>query len=280
MLEMILLLLAAAWLGAGWIISLCRIRRPSERLRIAAKACSWTGVSAGVIELICHGFGREGWLPLDDNVDALVWLALLLAVFVLYVQRTRPIGGLDWFIMPVAIALLIGAAVLGEAHPQPYVSTAWSLLHRGSAFGGAAAFAVAGAAGAMYLIVSDRLRNKDAPADNLANRPRLGSLERLENLIDHSVSIGFALLTLGLITGLVKVLHDGGNTRLGPRWFTSPKVVLAACVWAVYALALHTPFTPSLRGRRAAMLSIIGFALMVGVLVAVQFMPTAAGGER
>jgi len=36
----------------------------------------------------------------------------------------------------------------------------------------------------------------------------------------------------------------------------------------VYALVLHAPINPSFRGRKAAMLSILGFVLMVGTLIA------------
>ena len=62
--------------------------------------------------------------------------------------------------------------------------------------------------------------------------------ERLEHLTLSAVTLGFALLTIGLVTGLVKVLHGGAN-MLGPHWLTSPKVILSAAVWIVYALVLH-----------------------------------------
>jgi len=74
------------------------------------------------------------------------------------------------------------------------------------------------------------------------------------------VTLGFALLTIGLITGLVEALQGsaGGRTPPGSRWFLQPKVLLAFCVWVVYALVLHAPINPSFRGRKAAMLSILG----------------------
>jgi len=88
----------------------------------------------------------------------------------------------------------------------------------------------------------------------------------------ESVTVGFALLTIGLVTGLVYILFNG-HTRLGKDWLASPKVLLTLGVWVVYALVLHSPINPSFRGRKAAMLSILGFVLMIGTLVAVQFMP-------
>jgi hypothetical protein len=39
-------------------------------------------------------------------------------------------------------------------------------------------------------------------------------------------------------------------------------------------VALHTPITPAIRGRKAAMLSIVGFVLMVATLVTVLYLPT------
>jgi ABC-type transport system involved in cytochrome c biogenesis permease subunit len=181
--------------------------------------------------------------------------------------------------MPIVILLLIAAAVFGQAKPHLYTQRTWAWVHRVTAYGGAVAFAVAGAVGAMYLINNARLRSK---AVLPASGPKFASLERLEHFTRVSVTLGFALLTVGLITGLFEVLRNNGG-RLGSHWFLQPKVVLAFSVWVVYALVLHAPINPSFRGRKAAMLSIVGFVLMIGVLIAVQFMPSAAvaaGGAR
>ena len=45
-------------------------------------------------------------------------------------------------------------------------------------------------------------------------------------------------------------------------------IVLAGSVWIVYAIVLHAPINPIFRGRRAAVLSVLGFVLMIGTLVA------------
>ncbi len=108
--------------------------------------------------------------------------------------------------------------------------------------------------------------------------PKLGSLERLERITFTSVTLGFALLTIGLITGLV-VLKAHGQTRLGDRWFASPKVLLAFAAWVVYAIVLHAPINPSFRGRKVAILSIFGFLLMIGTLIAVNFVPAGGGSH-
>ena len=95
--------------------------------------------------------------------------------------------------------------------------------------------------------------------------PNLGSLERLEHVTMTAVTLGFALLTVGTITGGVRML-EGGRPP-------TTKLVLALAVWLVYALVLHAPINPSFRGRKVAVLSMVGFVLMIGVIVAVQYLP-------
>lgn len=265
-----LLILAIAFFTVGGAVSLLRLRSDRVGLSLIAKQCLYWGVIAGGGVILWHCVQRHRWLPLEDNFDALVWLGVLLAVFVLYVQVTRPVPGIDWFIMPIVILLLVAAAVFGQAKPHVYTQRTWAWVHRVTAYGGAAAFAVAGAVGAIYLINNARLRRKViAPATG----PGFTSLERLEHLTRVSVTLGFALLTIGLITGLFEVLRNNGST-LGAHWFVQPKVLLAFGVWVVYALVLHAPINPSFRGRKTAMLSIVGFVLMIGVLIAVNLMPS------
>jgi ABC-type transport system involved in cytochrome c biogenesis permease subunit len=259
--QLVVLCTAIALFVIGGLLSLLRLRASSpadvERFRIAAKACAYLGACAALAVLIWHSAQRGSWLPLEDNFDALVWLGLLLALFVLYIQRRRPVGGLDWFLMPIVILLLASAAIFGSAKPHVYVTTTWSWVHRGTAFAGIVAFAVAGAVGLMYLIVNHRLRTKRA----LLAGPNLGNLERLEHLTLESVSLGFALLTIGALTGI--------NEMVKGKHTSPAKLVLTAALWLVYAVVLHAPINPSFRGRKAAVLSVIGLALTVGTMVAV-----------
>lgn len=276
-----LLLAAIALFAAGVLLSLWRLwseRAPTdalpagpaptavargERLRVAAKACTYGGIATALGVLVWHSVSRGNWLPLTDNFDALIWLGLMLALFVVYTQRTRPLRGLDWFVMPIAILLLVLAAVFGGTKPHEYdVRSVWLWTHRVTAYGGAVGFAVAAAVGAMYLIVNRRLRDKSAGPG-----PNLGSLERLEHLTLGAVTLGFALLTIGTVTGIVRMFAE--QSYVPPA--KNVAIILAIAVWFVYGVVLHSPINPSFRGRRAAVLSVVGFVLMVGTIFAVQF---------
>ena len=267
--QLALLVCSVLCFAEGLILSLLRLRWDRALFSTIARALSWCGIIIGAAVLAWHSALRENWLPLEDNFDTLIWLGLLLAAFVKYMQRRRPLGGLDWFIMPIVILLLVGAAIFGRTKPHQYLPMTWSVVHRVTAYGGAVAFAIAAAVGAMYLYTNNRLRKK-----TFHPGPNLGSLERLEHLTFTSVTLGFALLTIGLVTGMI--WSNSGANRLGPHWFASPKVLLALGTWVVYAIVLHSPINPSFRGRKAAMLSIFGFALMIAVMIAVQFMPQGA----
>ena len=241
--QLIFLFVAIGCYAAGGIAWFIRPSPGSRFVRGLFKSFTYWGIVFCTAALLRHGLSSGHWEPVGDNFDALVWLAVLLAGFTAYVQATRPLAALDWFLMPVVIALLVCAVVFGRTDYQPYVGRAWSTVHKATSFGGAAFFAIAAAGGAMYVLASDRLRHKK-PAVRY-----LGSLERLERLNTNAVTIGFALLTVGIITGAFEMLHNNKPTS---AW----KVVLAGGVWVIYAVVLHAPINPVLRGRRAATLSV------------------------
>src|SRR5688500_9049430 len=87
--------------------------------------------------------------------------ARLRAELVVYLQAVKPIRGLDWILIPVAVLLLVGAAVFGKKDPhdyRPIVTDVWIWVHRVTAYGGAVAFAVAAGVGVIYVVTSRRLR--------------------------------------------------------------------------------------------------------------------------
>jgi ABC-type uncharacterized transport system permease subunit len=261
--QLILLIAIVACFVLGGGLSLSRVWWDRRDLRIASRICLGAGIVAACGLIAWHAASRRNWVPIGDNFDALVWLATLLAMFTLYVQRHKTLGALDWFVMPVVIVLLVIAGVAGrnEYHEYlPAIHNTWAWVHRVTAYGGAIAFAIAAASGAMYVIASRKLRHKEAVG------PQFGSLERLEHLTMTSVTLGFALLTVGMITGGVTMFSDNVRTPVA-------KIVLAVLVWLVYAVVLHAPLNPSFRGRRVAVLSIVGFGLMLGTVVAVLLMP-------
>jgi ABC-type uncharacterized transport system permease subunit len=267
--QLVLLVASAAMFAVGGLLSLLRLRKESERLRVGAKACMYAGVCAALGVIIWHSNSRGAWSPLRDNFEALIWLGVILALFVMYLQRHRPVPGLDWFVMPIVIMLLLGAAIFGRVEYQQYqplVGHTWEWVHRVSSYTGTIAFAIGAAGGAMYMYTSKRLRKKEIRG------PKMASLERLEKLMMRAVVLGFALLTVGLVTGFVRMVDSGRETPYS-------KMLLASGAWLVYAIVMHAPINPRFRGRRAAVLSMLGFGLIIGTIIAVEFMPLGGGAR-
>lgn len=261
--QLALLTLAGLLYAAGGGLSMLRLWADRLAVERWARILLGAGIVASAGVIIWHAASRGSWLPIDDNFDALLWLATLLAMFVLYVHHNRPLGGLDWFVMPIVLLLLIASGFVRKTEYHEYVAGTWSWVHRVTICGGAIGFAIAGASGAMYVLTSRRLRSK-APVS-----PFFGSLERHEHLTMTAVTLGFALLTVGLITGGVLLMAGRGHTPV--------VIALAGAVWLIYAVVLHAPINPSFRGRKVAVLSMVGFVLMMGTIVTVLMMP---GGSR
>src|SRR3989440_10013412 len=263
--QLALLLASIVLFAIGGGLSIARAWTDRAALRALTVACLFAGIFSSAMVVIWHGASRHQFLPINDNFDALIWLATLLALFILYIQHHRRLGALDWFVMPIVI-LLLGAAILFAKTPNTYhpaVRDAWSWVHRLTAYGGALAFAIAAASGAMYVYASRRLRSKSPVSSQFA------SLERLEHVTMLAVTLGFALLTVGMITGGVQMVAEGKHTPMA-------KIVLTIGVWLVYAVVLHAPINPSFRGRKVAMLSVVGFVLLLGVIATVLLVPMGA----
>jgi cytochrome c-type biogenesis protein CcsB len=124
-------------------------------------------------------------------------------------------------------------------------------------FLGYAAFAVAFAVSIMYLITT-----RSGEGHNAGKRPRraiCGTCRipraMLDELTHQLVMFGFLFLTVGIITGAVWAKQAW--TRY---WSWDPKETWSLITWFIYAALLHFRMMRGWRGKRIAVISIIGFA--------------------
>ena len=80
----------------------------------------------------------------------------------------------------------------------------------------------------------------------------------LDDLSYKMVMVGFPLLTIGIVTGAA-----WANYAWGTYWSWDPKETWSLIVWFIYAAFLHARFTRGWVGKRAAWLSIAGFAATI-----------------
>lgn len=277
--QMLMLGLAALCYAAGGVGAAMQLA--GKQVRISFRmSCIAAGLALSLLLLAWHARATGNWQPLQDNFSALLTLAVLLAGFAAYFQIHRPMASLVALCMPVVVVLLLMAGYFGRSQPGAYLITWYSLGHRVAAFLGILAFVVAGASGVLYLLSDHMLRLRWSGRQGKLRTPPspevFGSLERLERLTFASVVLGFALFTLGILIGIGWVLHYH-STRMGAHWYLTPKVLLSFAAWIIFAIVLHTPIAPRLRGRKTAILSICGLVLSLATLLAVLLMPK--GGQ-
>jgi cytochrome c-type biogenesis protein CcsB len=65
-------------------------------------------------------------------------------------------------------------------------------------------------------------------------------------------------LTIGIVTGAF-----WANVAWGTYWSWDPKETWSLIVWLIYAAYLHARITRGWRGKKAAILSIVGFAATI-----------------
>ena len=130
-----------------------------------------------------------------------------------------------------------------------------------------AAFLVACVVGALFLLQERQLKRKRMGW--LFHRlPALSTLDRI-NL--RAVGIGFALLSMAVVFGIA-----GSHQLFGSWWsWSDPTTVLTVILWASYCLLWVTRLRATLRGRKVALLSMLGFTLALFTWLGVsRWLPT------
>ena len=130
---------------------------------------------------------------------------------------------------------------------SPLLQSGWLPVHASLSLLAYGFFALAGIGGLMYLLQERTIKRKRFGLFY----SRLPSLETLDKLNHHCLSVGFPLLTLGMITGSL-----WAKQALGSYWHWDPKETWTLITWLLYAGLIHQRFTVGWRGRQAAWLSI------------------------
>jgi cytochrome c-type biogenesis protein CcsB len=202
------------------------------------------------------GIGHAPLSNLYESVVFFSWTIVFIYGLLDLKYRYRVIGA---FVMPFALMGMAWAQLGLNSGIEPLVpalQSNWLLYHVVTCFLGYAAFAVACGISIMYLIRERHERTSSANDQSIV--ATFPSSRILDGLNYKSIMIGFPLLTLGIVTGAA-----WANYAWGTYWSWDPKETWSLIVWFIYAAFLHSRITRGWAGRRAAWLSIIGFAATI-----------------
>lgn len=205
----------------------------------------------------------SGQLPVATPTEALNMLILFSSLaFVPFIFK-RKTAILAAFFLPaasivlafIAPSLQAGSQVLSGPHRT------WYVLHTLSVIAGEAFFVVAAIASTVYLI-HERIIKKGSIHLRLSHLP---PLTMLDGILYGSLTLGFFSITTGMILGGLWASAEGIA-------FSSiaPKVLAGALLWFVFGLSLHQRFAIGWKGRRTAIITLIGFILMVLLFVGIN----------
>ena len=198
-----------------------------------------------------HGPGHA---PLSNFYESLIFYAWCIALILLLMKKGLRVP-LITMLATLAALFFMGYASLSpsvDRHISPLIpalQSNWLHVHVFTCFIAYASFAVSFLCGLLYML-----------------KPKGIQAGKLEEINYQSVVVGFPMLTAGILTGAVWAHYAWGS-----YWSWDPKETWSLITWIVYALFLHARFTRGWKGRRIALLSIIGFMSVIFTYLGVNF---------
>jgi cytochrome c-type biogenesis protein CcsB len=246
----------------GALYYLLYVVRPNRRIGMVATGVTLAGFAAHSLSHVFRVYALKR-PPLTSPYESLSFLAWAIVLIYLVIELRYHDRIMGAFALPLAVLAGSAAAALprriAELVPKLQGVGLWS--HVALALFGNAAFALTFCAGVMYLMQERQLKSRHPGRMYF----RLPALELLDDVGFKSILFGFPLLTLALISGSFWAEHARGS------FFTwRPREIWSVVSWLIYAGLLYGRVSVGWRGRKAAILAILGFCLVLITLVGVK----------
>lgn len=237
-----------------------------------ATVINFLGLVALSVGLIQRGLESGHW-PLTSTYEfslAFVWGIVLVYLLLERVMGTREGGA---FVLPIAFLLCTYArfGIPESAQtPQPLLPalrSLWLQLHAGTAAIAYGAFAVACGGGVMYLVGEFAGRRGTGDAGRLP-------LSFSDRFTYWAVAFGYPFMSLAIVTGAI-----WAQVAWGRYWGWDIKETWALITWLTYTLFLHLRAVRGWRGRPVAVLSIVGFGVVLFTFLGVGWLARRVGLE-
>jgi cytochrome c-type biogenesis protein CcsB len=207
-----------------------------------------------------------GYVPLSNMYESLIffsWTIVFIYLILEFKYQQKIIGV---FVTPLAFLALALTSIIPGVDSKitplvPALQSNWLTIHVTTCFFGYASFAVSFGISILYLIRDREGIQKEKVQKWLPSTPILDEINY------KSIVIGFPMLTLGIVTGAA-----WANYAWGSYWSWDPKETWSLITWFIYAAFLHARLTRDWRGRKAAILSIVGFTAVLFTYFGVNYL--------
>jgi cytochrome c-type biogenesis protein CcsB len=251
-----------------------------SRSGTAGTVIAWAGVAVHLASIVTRGLAA-GRVPWGNMFEYSSVLALLLVTTQLaYGDLRRGLRALT------GITLVVALLWLGLARATTYVparelqvslNSVWLKIHVAAAIVGSTMFALSAIYSAMFLIKNRSERKlagstvgaahidvfERAPEDQQTPREgwlsqRLPAAKRLDELAHRTVQFAFPIWTFAVVAGAI-----WAHVAWGRYWGWDPKETWALITWIVYAGYLHARATAGWKDRKAAILNVAAFGVVL-----------------
>ncbi|WP_346620191.1 c-type cytochrome biogenesis protein CcsB [Blastococcus montanus] len=242
----------------------------ANRWGVLGMAVTALGVLAHAGVLVARGVAT-GRMPLGNMYEfaTAVVLVAMVAFFVLAVRQPT-LRHMGVFVLGPVVLAMVGIGLFLYAEAGPLVAalrSSWLAVHVTSAVLGSGVFLVSGIASALYLVRTRR--SAGAPGAESGLLSRLPSAAGLDRVAHRTAVFGFPIYTFAMIAGAI-----WAESAWGRFWGWDPKETWMFISWVVYAAYLHARTTAGWRGRPAAWINVLGFAVVLFNLLYVNMVST------
>ena len=233
---------------------------------------------------------ESGHFPISNLYESLCFLAWACTLTQLLVERTWPSPIVAAAATPMGLGCIAFASfalpdqLQTSAPLVPALRSSWLVMHVSVIMVSYAALLV-GSLLSLAVLFTDRgealeLRSSSigsggyrrAVATTDGGLIQLQSVqfstnEQLDSLSYRTITVGFLMLTVGIVSGAV-----WANEAWGSYWSWDPKETWALICWLVYAAYLHTRLSRGWQGRRPALVAVAGLVVIAVCYIGVNLL--------
>jgi len=191
--------------------------------------------------------------PVTNLSESLCFFAWCVSLAFMIANFRYKVNVLGAFILPLVSVLTIASQVIWEENHSipPRLQSGWVYFHGSVAFFAYAGFFLTFVAGILYLIQQKELKGKKFHFLYF----RLPSLQVCDELMRRSLFVGFVSMSLTIVSGAFWAQQAWGRF-----WSWDPKETASLITWGIYFVLVNYRLSTKWHGRRAAYISILGFA--------------------
>ena len=241
---------------------------PGRKSGNIALSLTWLATVLLIVGFVFRGLAA-GRFPLGNMYEFSLGAAIAVALVYLVAASRTDLRWLGvWVVGAVLLTLGVAVTLLYTESAQlvPALKSWWLVIHVSAAAISGGAFTLSAGLIFAYLI---RQRAEDKGTADRGFASRLPSAERLDALAYRTIAFVFPVWTFAVIAGAI-----WAENAWGRYWGWDPKETWAFITWVVYAGYLHARSTAGWKGRKAAVIGLIGFAAFLVNYFGVNFFAT------